>query len=102
MADDSSEIVKEQSEAGAAGHLAVVGSVTAANTKSLGDGPAFYHSLAMGNAVAHQNRVNAITEAAMGKVIEAIIGVSPSEGGADVAALQQLMKGAQTTPPVTG
>jgi len=36
-----------------------------------------------------------------GKVAEAIIGVSPSEGGADVAALQQLMKGAQTTPPVT-
>lgn len=91
MADDSSEIVKEMAE-----------SVAAANLKSLGDGPAFYHNLSMGNMVAHQNRVNAITEAAMGKVIEAIIGVSPSEGGADVAALQQLMKGAQTTPPVTG
>ena len=91
MADDSSEIVKEMSE-----------SVAAANLKSLGDAPAFYHNLALGNAVAHQGRVNAITEAAMGKVIEAIIGVSPSEGGADVAALQQLMKGAQTTPPQTG
>jgi len=91
MAEDSSEIVKEQSE-----------SVAAANLKSLGDAPAFYNNLAMANAVAHQNRMNAITEASVGKVIEAIIGVSPSEGGADVAALQQLMKGAQTTPPVTG
>ena len=70
MADDSSEIVKEQSE-----------SVAAANLKVLGDGPAFYTSLAMSNAVSHQGRVNAITEAAMGKVIEAIIGVSPSEIG---------------------
>lgn len=90
MADDSSEIVKEQSE-----------SVAASNLKSLGDAPAFYHNLAMNNAVSHQNRCNGILEAAMGKVIEAIISVSPSEGGADVAALQQLMKGAQTTPPVT-
>lgn len=91
MADDSSEIVKEQSE-----------SVAAANLKTLGDGPAFYSNLAYANSVSHQARLQAISEAAVGKVIEAIIGVSPSEGGADVAALQQLMKGAQTTPPQTG
>lgn len=91
MAEDSSEIVRAAAEG-----------VNATNLKVLSDGPAFYTNISMGNAVAHQNRVNAITEAAMGKVIEAIIGVSPSEGGADVAALQQLMKGAQTTPPVTG
>ena len=91
MADDSSEIVKEQSE-----------SVAATNLKSLGDGPAFYHNLAMSNAVAHQQGLQQIQAAIIGKVAEAIISTSPSEGGADVAALQQLMKGAQTTPPVTG
>ena len=41
-------------------------------------------------------------QAAVGKVVESIITTQPSEGGAAVAALQQLMKGAQTTPPVTG
>jgi len=90
MADDSSEIVKEQSE-----------SVAAANLKVLGDGPAFHTNLAYGNAVSFQQGMNNITAAIVGKVAEAIISVSPSEGGADVAALQQLMKGAQTTPPVT-
>ena len=91
MADDSSEIVKEMSE-----------SVAATNLKSIGDGPAFYHSLAMGNAISHQQSMQQIQAAIIGKVAEAIITVSPSEGGADIAALQQLLKGAQTTPPVTG
>ena len=91
MAEDSSEITREQSE-----------SVAATNLKVLGDGPAFYSNLAMANAVSHQQGMQQIQAAIIGKVAEAIIGVSPSEGGADVAALQQLMKGAQTTPPVTG
>lgn len=90
MADDSSEIVKEMAE-----------SVAATNLKSLGDGPAFYHNLAMGNAAAHQQSMQQIQAAIIGKVAEAIINVSPSEGGADIAALQQLMKGAALTPPVT-
>lgn len=90
MAEDSSEITREQSE-----------SVAATNLKVLGDGPAFYSNMAMGNAIAHQQAMQQIQTAIVGKVAEAIIAVSPSEGGADVAALQQLMKGAQTTPPVT-
>ena len=91
MAEDSSEIVKEMTE-----------SAAATNLKVLSDGPAFYSNLAMSNAVSHQQGMQQIQAAIIGKVAEAIIGVSPSEGGADVAALQQLMKGAQTTPPVTG
>ena len=90
MADDSGEIVKSQSE-----------SVAAANLKVLGDGPAFYTNMSYGNAVSHQQGMNNIQAAIVGKVAEAIIQTIPSEGGADVAALQQLMKGAQTTPPVT-
>ena len=91
MAEDSSEIVREAAEA-----------VAFTNIKAVGEGSAFYSNLAMSNAVAHQQGLNQIQAAIVGKVAEAIIGVSPSEGGADVAALQQLMKGAQTTPPVTG
>ena len=90
MAEDSSEIAREAAEA-----------VAFTNIKSVGEGPAFYSNLAMSNAVAHQQGLNQIQAAIVGKVAEAIIGVSPAEGGTDVAALQQLMKGAQTTPPVT-
>lgn len=90
MADDSPEIVKEQSE-----------SVAASNLKTIGDGPAFYQNMAFANAISHQQAMNQIALAAAGKVVESIITLSPSEGGADVALLQQLMKGAQTTPPVT-
>ena len=88
---DSSEIVKEAAEA-----------VAFTNVKAVGEGAAFYSNIAMANAVSHQQAMQQIQIAITGKVAEAIIGVSPSEGGADVAALQQLMKGAQTTPPVTG
>jgi len=90
MADDSSEIVKEQSE-----------SVAASNLKVLGDGPAFYSSLAMGNAVAHQQGMQTILTAIVGKVAEAVISTTPGEGGVDVAGLQVLSKMAGNTPPVT-
>ena len=91
MADDSSEIVKEQSE-----------SVAASNLKSLGDAPAFYNNQAYQISLDGLQGWRTINQAIVGKVAEAIISTAPSEGGADVAALQQLMKGAQTTPPQTG
>lgn len=91
MADDSSEVVKEAAEA-----------VAFTNVKTVGEGPSFYSNMVMANAVSHQQGMQQLQAAIIGKVAEAIIGVSPSEGGADVAALQQLLKGAQTTPPVTG
>jgi len=90
MADDSSEIVKEQSE-----------SVAAANLKVVGDIPAYMTGLAYQQSLDASAGWRTINQAIVGKVAEAIIGMSPGEGGADVAALQQLMKGAQTTPPVT-
>lgn len=71
------------------------------NIKTVGEAPAVLNNLALANAIAHQQAMNQISQAATGKIVEAIINVSPSEGGADVAALQQLMKGAQTTPPST-
>lgn len=97
MADDSSEIVKEQSE-----------SVAATNLKTLGDGPAFYQNLGYANAVAHQQAMQLkmqqqadVGAAIAGKVAESIIATSPAEGGADAAALGQLAKILQQTPPPT-
>lgn len=100
--ENSSEIVKEMAE-----------SVAATNLKSLADAPAFYNNLAFGNAVSHQQLMNnimassfqammAVSQAATAKAIESLISTQPSEGVVDIAGAQQLIKGAQTTPPVTG
>ena len=90
MAEDSSEVVREMAEAAAA-----------SNVKVVSEGPAFFTNMQYAEANANTAAMNQLRIAILGKVTEAIIGVSPSEGGADVAALQQLMKGAALTPPVT-
>lgn len=98
----------------------VVDSVANTNFKTVGESVAFYSSMAMGDSVAHQRRVNAISEAALAKAVQNLTEVDLSESiatkqmttgnaaaenatalGAAVAALQQLIKTAQTTPPVT-
>ena len=88
MAEDSSEIVKEQSE-----------SVAATNLKVLADGPAFFQNQMYSQAVSNAAGMSAVYTALVGKVAESIIATSPAEGGADIAALGQLMKGLQLTPP---
>lgn len=90
MADDSSEIVKEQSE-----------SVAATNLKTLGDGPAFFQNMGYANAVAHQQGMNQLQTAIVGKIAEMVMATSPAEGGSDAAALGQLAKILQQTPPPT-
>ena len=90
MADDSSEIVKEQSE-----------SVAATNLKVLGDGPSFYQNMGYGNSVAHQQAMQTIQQATVAKMVELIANTSPSEGGSDAASLGMLAKIMGNTPPVT-
>jgi hypothetical protein len=90
MADDSSEIVKEQSE-----------SVAATNLKVLGDGPAFYSNLAMGNATQAQQAGQQLTLAIVSKAAEQIMATNPGEGAVDTALAQILAKIGQTTPPIT-
>jgi hypothetical protein len=91
MAEETSgEVVREQSE-----------SVAAANLKVLGDGPATVQNLAMQDALEARYGWRSINQAIVAKVAEAIITTQPGEGGADVAALGQLMKGLQITPPPT-
>jgi hypothetical protein len=90
MADDSSEIVREQSE-----------SVAATNLKVLADGPAFYSNLAMKQAVEASAGWTNLNQAIVGKVAESIINTSPAEGSVDAAVLGQLAKLLQMTPPPT-
>lgn len=99
---------------------AVVDSVTNANFKNLGDQPSFYAGMGMANAVSHQNRLNILAENLLSKGIKLIHEVDPTEAVAvnkvatgndlaaqiaalssSVAAIQQMMKGAQSTPPET-
>jgi len=96
---DSPEIVQEQSEV-----------VAASNLKVTGEGPAFYGNLAYGNAIAnqqmaqqnalaHQQAMNNLAAAVIGKVTEMVIHTSPSEGAIDMATIGQLAKLLQLTPP---
>jgi len=110
----------------------VVQSVSSTNFKSLGDGPSFYHNLAMSNSVNQQNLAaqNAIAQqqalgtvltAAVGKIVKALteadaeeaVSLSKVMSGDDVAQkIASLIgalgfgqigaKTAQTTPPPTG
>ena len=75
---------------------------------------------AVQNMVAHQNRVNVLAEKAMAKSLESMDTVSVPEGlgiaaanrsdlsktisdlAGAVASIQQMLKGAQSTPPQTG
>jgi len=72
------------------------------------------------NALGHQNRLNLIAESSLGQILNRMNALDPEESAAisgvvssdlaekmgelsaAVASAQQLMKGAQTTIPVTG
>lgn len=91
----------------------VIDSVTNANFKLEAE-------MGVNNAISHQNRLNILAEKALAKSLESMDTLNVSEGlgiaaanrgdlakavadlGAVVAGLQQMMKGAQTTPPPTG
>ena len=72
-----------------------------ANMKAVAEQGAVLSNMALANAVAHQQAMWQISQASVGKIVESIIETRPSEGGVDVATLQQLLKGAALTPPVT-
>ena len=97
MADDTGEIGREAAEA-----------VGFENIKTGGGQSAYWQSQAMANWVAHNQSMllrfqhAADTSAAIhGKIAELIMSTSPSEGGADTAALAALAKIIQGTPPPT-
>lgn len=102
-------------------HESVTQSVAESNFKNLGDAPAFFLSLAYSDAVAHQRSINSIRETALSQAIKGLLEVDPMEAlsvvkgltgndlaqqlnalSASLAAIQQQIKVAQTTPPETG
>ncbi len=91
MADDSAEVVKEQSE-----------SVSATNLKCLGDAPAFYQNQAYAESLANTQAMNQLRMTILGKIAESVISTDATENGQLIPLMQQLMKGAQSTNPQTG
>jgi hypothetical protein len=97
----------------------ILDSVTNVNTKTLGDGPAFYTNMQMANSVSHQQALNQIGQAALGAIVDKLINVDVPEavgllkasGGVDPGVIMALAtalggaqvatKTAQTTPPPT-
>ena len=93
-------------------NASIVDAVANSNFKAMAE-------MQLTNALAHQNRVNVLAESSLGTILERMNTLDPTEAAgvagvvnADlaetigqlssaVASAQQLMKGAQTTPPVT-
>lgn len=79
----------------------IVESVAVANLKTLGDAPAFYSALAMSNAVNAQQTLQNLGLTILARAVDIVAEKQIEEGGVLTAALQQMAKAAQTTPPVT-
>jgi len=90
MAEDSSEIVREQSE-----------SVAATNLKVLGDGPAFFQNQAYSLSNQGMAGMQTINQAMISKAAESMINTSPAESAGDAAMAGILSKIMQTTPPLS-
>ena len=86
--ENSSEIVKEQSE-----------SVAATNLKTLGDAPAFFQNQMYAQAVSASAGWNSLNQAVVSKASEMILNTSANSEGADIAALGMLIKALVNTPP---
>jgi len=89
--EDSSQIVREQSE-----------SVAATNLKVLGDGPAFHTNQAYAASNDAAAGYRALNQAMIGKMTENIINTSPSEGAAASVMSALMVKTLQNTTPTTG
>jgi hypothetical protein len=93
--------------------IGVLDSVSNSNFKTLGEAVAV-------NSAAHQNRLNILAESSLGQILNKLNSLDPTEAasvstvvkselpkaiadlGAAIAGIQQMMKGAQSTPPETG
>ena len=89
--EDSSEIVREQSE-----------SVAATNLKTLGDAPAFFQNQMYSQAVQSAAGWTSINQAIVSKASEMVLNTSANSEGADVAALGMILKALRGLPSDTG
>lgn len=88
--EDSSQVVREQSE-----------SVAATNLKVLGDGPAFHTNQAYAASNDAAAGYRTMNQAIIGKMAENIVNTSPSEGSNAITMAAVMAKVMQTTPPLT-
>lgn len=79
----------------------VIEALSVANIKTIAEAPAFYASLAMSNAVNAQQSLTNLCLVILAKAVDTVSEKQIEEGGVLTAALQQLTKAAQTTPPVS-
>ena len=79
----------------------VVAAVGNENFKTVGGFPASMANLALSNAVAHQQAMNAITLSLTAKACELLVSTDVAEAAGLTPLAQQAAKVAQTTPPVT-
>ncbi len=79
----------------------VIEALSVGNIKTIAEAPAFYSTLAMGNAVNAQQALTQLGLTILARAVDLVTEKQIEEGGVLTAALQQLMKGAQTTPPTT-
>lgn len=79
----------------------IVEAVAVGNLKTIAEAPAFYAGLAMANAVNAQQSLTNLGLTILGKAVDQVSEKQLEEGGVMAAALQQMTKAAQSTPPVT-
>ena len=88
--EDSSQVVREQSE-----------SVAATNLKVLGDGPAFFTNQLYGLSNQGMAGWQTLNQSVVAKAAESLINTSPAEAAGDATLAGILAKTMQTVPPVT-
>lgn len=71
------------------------------NLKTIAEAGAFHFALSMGNATAHQQQLNQIATATVGAIVKRLVELDVNEAAGIVPVVQELVKGAGTTPPVT-
>ena len=79
----------------------VVDALCIENLKTVAGFTAAQTNLAFANSVSNQQTVNGVMVATLGKIAKGMTEVDVAEAGGLVALLQQAMKGAGNTPPVT-
>lgn len=81
--------------------------VNNANYKAVGESSALLQNLANANAISHQKRMDALTEVSFSESVRRMQSANDElaekgvSGSLAAAVAQILLKGAQTTPPVT-
>jgi len=78
-----------------------IDSVAFENIKAVGGFIAAQTNLAFANSVTNQQTVNGIMAAALGKIVKELTETDIAEAAGLATILQQAVKSAQTTPPVT-